>query len=129
MVSVDKEHLINQICLFLIDKAQRKETTTYQTIAEQFGLPASGNSLSAAVSPLLGAIFEWCESVNIPPLTSIVVRKSGTRRGCPGKGFWVLYNAGGDFTVVDADDTKQVRDITGDLHQMVFEFFDIGKED
>ena len=75
---------------FLIGVACRRETTYYEALAIECGLPTQGNALSMAVSKLLGEIFEWCERKNLPPLTSLVVRKSGKYQGTHGLGFWKI---------------------------------------
>lgn len=75
---------------FLVEKASNKQTTTYEEIAIAFDLPTTGNALGATLSPILEDIFVFCESHHLPPLTSIVVRKSGVDQGIPGRGFWTL---------------------------------------
>lgn len=75
---------------FLIGVACRRETTYYEALAIECGLPTQGNALSMAVSKLLGEIFEWCERKNLPPLTALVVRKSGKYEGTHGLGFWKI---------------------------------------
>jgi len=76
------------IYLYLIEKAQKKETTNYEEIAIRFNLPSKGNALSAALSPILYYILEWCRAKGHPHLTALVVRKSGADQGLPGQGFW-----------------------------------------
>ena len=83
-----QNHLNNQIALFIIEKAMQKQTTTYQEIAIKFGLPDSGNQMGVVLSPVLRDIFFWSTNNDMPPLTAIVVRKSGQDKGQPGEGFW-----------------------------------------
>lgn len=75
---------------FLVQCAASSSTTTYEEVALATGLPSSGNALGATLSPILGAIFRWCQENRMPHLTSIVVRKSGADKGLPGAGFWEL---------------------------------------
>lgn len=79
------------IYCFLIAKAQKGETTTYEEIAQNFNLPDKGNALSAAVSPLLYEILKYCRKRGQPAITVLVVRKSGADKGIPGQGFWDAY--------------------------------------
>lgn len=86
-----KEMNVNQKAVqFLIGVACRRETTYYEAIAEHCGLPAQGNQLSMVVSKLLGEVFRWCEKKGWPPLTALVVRKSGKFQGQHGLGFWKI---------------------------------------
>lgn len=80
----------SRVYAYLVERASVGETTNYEQIALQFGLPSSGNQLGSTLTPILEDIFVFCESHHLPPLTSIVVRKSGTDAGLPGKGFWTL---------------------------------------
>lgn len=73
---------------FLVVKATAGQTTTYQEIALTCDLPNQGNHMSRVLSEILGNIFRWCVIKDLPHLTSIVVRKSGSEQGLPGKGFW-----------------------------------------
>ena len=75
---------------FLVACAASGHTTNYEAVAVATGLPSSGNQLGSTLSPILGKIFRWCEANGMPPLTSIVVRKSGADAGLPGAGFWTL---------------------------------------
>ena len=75
---------------FLVACAASGHTTNYEAVAVATGLPSSGNQLGSTLSPILGKIFKWCEANGMPPLTSIVVRKSGADAGLPGAGFWAL---------------------------------------
>lgn len=76
---------------FLVKAARQKRTITYETIALEFGLPSKGSQLGTVLSPILGDIYRFCEQRKMPPLTVLVIRKSGESMGLPGKGFWDLY--------------------------------------
>lgn len=124
MANVSQEHLVKQIVLFLIDRAQKGTTTTYQELALEFGLPSVGNQMSSTIAPILGEILVWCHNKGLPPLTVLVVRKSGTYAGVPGKGFWVLYGKSQDedlalLSLADA------REFTRTLTDEVYAFFDM----
>lgn len=74
--------------------AQRRQTITYETLAIFLGLPARGNALAQAISPVLYDVYNFCEEAGLPRLTVLVVRKSGRDRDLPGPGFWKVYNNG-----------------------------------
>lgn len=76
--------------LFLMEKACQRDTTYYEALAAHCGLPTQGNALSMATSKLLTDVFVWCQRKGFPPLTSLVVRKSGADVGCHGLGFWKI---------------------------------------
>lgn len=92
-MSINEQHETRTLKL-LLDSAMEGRTLHYEDIAQHLGTPLRGNALGAAISPLLGAIFNWCQSRGLPHLTSIVVRKSGTDKGLPGSGFWALLGKG-----------------------------------
>lgn len=127
MVDINREHLANKVLLMLIEKAHNHQTTTYQEIALKFGLPSSGNALAGAVGPILGIVFKWCEQVGIPPITVLVVRKSGTHKDLPGSGFWQLIKHNADWNAYGSDgtDIKKLRGATEFLQHRVYEFFDM----
>lgn len=90
--SVDYDTKLAQKALtILIRLAIQKRTTNYSKLATDLGLPDSGNALGQAIGPVLGDVYQWCEKRGFPPLTALVVRKSGADEGLPGKGFWDLY--------------------------------------
>lgn len=100
---IDRVALTQAITLFLIKKAQQRQTVTYQEIALEFGLPSEGNHMGRVLTPILADIFHWSlklvDANNGDPtpimLTAIVVRKSGQDKGAPGVGFWwILQDAG-----------------------------------
>lgn len=92
---IDRKSLTQAITRFLIKKAQQRQTTTYQEIALEFGLPSTGNAMGRALSPLLGDIYRWSNNLQEHGvfLTALVVRKSGQDKGAPGQGFWQLLVA------------------------------------
>lgn len=113
-----KNNITTQVYFFLVKKAMNKEIVHYSDIAVEFNLPNVGNSLAAAVSPILGDIFRFCEKVNQPALTSIVVRKSGVDKGIPGLGFWTLYLPNSE------NPTKSLKvSITNRLQNVVFDYW------
>lgn len=105
-----------RIFLHLIKKAFHHQTTTYEELAIEFDLPSTGNALGAALSPILSEVYHWCEERNLPHLTSIVVRKSGSDKGIPGAGFWWLAG------VPNATREEKIA-LTKEYQDMVFKFF------
>lgn len=105
-----------RVLQFLIDKAYVLQTTTYEELAQNFGLPDSGNSLGSALTPVLTSIFIWCNRHGLPHMTSLVVRKSGADQGIPGSGLWHLL---GESNLTR--DERRAR--TAALHNEVFDFF------
>lgn len=88
-----QEMNVNQKAVqFLIGVACRRETTYYEALAIECGLPTQGNALSTAVTKLLTEVFHWCDRKGLPPLTALVVRKSGKHKGTHGLGFWKLVD-------------------------------------
>jgi hypothetical protein len=104
--------LIRSIYSYLVGKAFLGHTTTYENIANEFGLPNKGNQLGSTLSPLLSSIYHFCRAQGQPHLTVIVVRKSGEDKDLPGKGFWDLYDA--------VDDRAERRIMTKNLQRQVF---------
>ena len=114
----NKMSVTKRVYLFLVEKAMMRETTTYVEIAEAHGLPTTGNALGAALSPILGSILEFCRDNKQPPLTALVVRKSGADQGMPGNGFWLMFG----FKVENMDrETKRV--ITDHYQSTVFDHY------
>lgn len=109
---------VRSVFLFLVGKAVRGEATTYKEVALHCGLPSAGNALGGVLGPILGEIYAYCESHELPYLTVLVVRASGKDRGLPGAGFWVLYNQPGGISK---------HEITHIRQQEVFNFFDLTK--
>jgi hypothetical protein len=107
--------LVRSIYSHLVGKAFLGHTTTYEAIANEFGLPNKGNQLGSTLSPLLADIYHFCRKNQQPHLTAIVVRKSGEDKDLPGKGFWDLYNA--------VDDRHERRIMTKDLQKQVFAYW------
>lgn len=110
-----RPYLIRSIYSYLVGKAFLGHTTTYEAIANEFGLPNKGNQLGSTLSPLLASIYHFCRNNQQPHLTAIVVRKSGEDKDLPGKGFWDLYNA--------VDDRNERRLMTKTLQADVFTYW------
>ena len=103
---------------FLVMKAQKGETSTYEEIAKMFGLPVKGSQLGQALSPILGGIWEWCSQRGQPQLTAIVVRKSGADEGLPGRGFWSMFGNG-----FETFDREKKTAMTTVLQRQVFDYY------
>lgn len=114
--------LVQQIYSYLVGKALAGQTTTYEAIANEFNLPNKGNQLGRTLSPLLSSIYLFCERVQQPFLTVIVVRKSGELKGLPGEGFWSLYN-GKTSPVLACTDIDDRRARVAALQEQVFEYW------
>jgi alkylated DNA nucleotide flippase Atl1 len=112
--------LVRQIYNYLVGKAFLGHTTTYENIANEFGLPNKGNQLGSTLSPLLSSIYKFCETHHQPMLTVIVVRKSGEHKDLPGNGFWALYNKHPALAVETIEDRRRY---TRSLQQQVFEYW------
>lgn len=110
--------LVRQIYAHLVNRAAQHQTTTYEAIANEFGLPNKGNQLGSTLSPLLSDIYRFCESHNQPHLTALVVRKSGALKGLPGNGFWHLYDDG-----IAVGDLLTKVNLTKELQAKVFEYW------
>lgn len=102
----------------LVSIAYKRETTTYEAIALAFNLPSKGNQLGSVLSPILGDVYRFCVSRELPPITSLVVRKSGASKGLPGEGFWTLFTQTSSLL-----DVFPREEITKDLHRNVFDFW------
>ena len=124
MANAVRQRAVRRIYRYLVQKAQQRQTTYYEEIAQKFqdlGLHTSGSALGATLSPILYDIFEWCKKRGQPPLTSIVVRKSGADEGIPGKGFWDAL----DLSVVIDLNANDKRTITAMFHQQVFDYYEM----
>lgn len=100
----------------LIELAKEGKTITYEGVAKKVGLATSGNALGKQTSMLLLEVHEFCVLNELPPLTSLVVRKSGADEGLPGRGFWQLYE------LEDAArETKE--EVLKIMHLAVFSYF------
>jgi len=80
--------LIKKARRILINLATNRKTITYSELADKLELPTTGNALGRALSPILYNILRWSQCRGMPPLTAIVVNKSGSDKGLPGQGFW-----------------------------------------
>jgi len=83
-----KLELIKKARRILINVATNRKTITYSELASKLELPTSGNALGQALSPILYNILRWSQCRGMPPLTAVVVNKSGLNKGYPGQGFW-----------------------------------------
>ena len=113
---------VKHIYRFLVHKAQNKQTTYYEEIAIKFqslGLYTSGSALGACLTPILDDIFNWCKNRGHPPLTSIVVRKSGADAGFPGRGFWDAYGMP-DIHNLEANQKQRIVNF---CHKQVFDYY------
>lgn len=109
---VKRQHLVQ----VLIRLATQGTTITYQDLALELGLPSAGNALAKCLVPYLSNVFFWCKARQLPHLTSLVVRKSGTDKGLPGPGFWDFMGTG----VTKIGDKRFFTDI---YHKEVYAFF------
>lgn len=122
MANLVRQKAVKQIYRFLVQKAQNKQTTYYEEIAVKFqhlGLHTSGSALGACLSPILDDIFKWCKNRGQPPLTSLVVRKSGADEGLPGKGFWDALG----MSTLNYRTSERKFAIVKVLHQQVFNYY------
>lgn len=110
------EYIHTRIFAFLMKKALTRETATYEEIALKFGLPSTGNGLGASLSPKLGHILTWCQDHGLPPISVLVVRKSGAQMGLPGRGFWSIME-------LEELDDEAKRIVTAKLQNEVFKCF------
>jgi putative restriction endonuclease len=77
-----------QIYLVLIGTAKRRETMTYEMLAERmYGNPRAAFTLAGKLEPLM----RWCKANDLPALTAIVVDKT---TGLPNTG---LITVEGEF--------------------------------
>lgn len=91
MVAANAPELLRRRALtILLDRAMTESTITYEEIARQIGVPHSGNALGRALTPILTDILNWCQDRGMPPLTALVVRKSGTTAGLPSPTYFQL---------------------------------------
>jgi len=90
-MAIDKGPTVQQRAIVqLITLATEGRVTTYEDLAFALGTPTTGNALGGTLGPILGDVFHWCVRTKMPMLTSLVVRKSGSDEGMPGRGFWEL---------------------------------------
>ena len=100
----------------LVRSAVRGQTITYSELAVQCHMPERGNALGAALTPVLLAVARWCEERELPPLTSIVVRKSGVHQNLPGSGFW-------EFKGFKDLKISEMLVLTDEYHRQVFNYW------
>ena len=73
----------------LMSCAVQQKTITYTEAARAAGLPESGSAMGKQLGAALDIINTYCLKKDLPPLSVLVVRKSGADRGRPGLGFWL----------------------------------------
>lgn len=131
-MAIDKGPTVQQRAIVqLITLATEGRVTTYEDLAFALGTPTSGNALGGTLGPILGDVFHWCVRTKMPMLTSLVVRKSGSDEGMPGRGFWELaqrLEEGARFRFFPegelADAPRKTRKIYTELqHLQCYTFF------
>lgn len=113
---VNPMHIRREVFFFLVKKAFKRETTTYQELATEFDLPTTGNQLGSSLAPILRDLVIWCQERKIPPISALVVRKSGGDAGLPGSGFWPMVGLEGLNRYHKQNHTKQ-------FHKELFHYF------
>lgn len=105
----------------LIETAHNRSVIHYADLATRLGLPNSGNALGACLTPILEDLYQWADKNDLPEITSLVVRKSGTGKGIPGQGFWELWadGVGKDWT------HESRRKALASIHMLVYAYYDI----
>lgn len=131
-MAIDKGPTVQQRAIVqLITLATEGRVTTYEDLAFTLGTPTTGNALGGTLGPILGDVFHWCVRTKMPMLTSLVVRKSGSDEGMPGRGFWELaqrLEEGARFRFFPegelADAPRKTRKIYTELqHLQCYTFF------
>jgi hypothetical protein len=112
------EYLRRQVLAYLVNKAFKKETTTYLELATEFGLPTTGNQLGSTLAPVLRDLVIWCQNRSLPPISALVVRKSGGDEGLPGSGFWPMVD---EIGITKA----RKRGLTAKYHKEIFAYYDM----
>ena len=84
------ELLRRRALALLLERATTDSPITYEELARQIGVPHSGNALGRALTPILTHILNWCVDRGMPPLTALVVRKSGRMQGLPSPTYFAL---------------------------------------
>lgn len=108
----------DMIAHHLMKLAMLRKTTNYLDLAREFELPEEWPVMGTVLSPVLYNILNWCQQRRLPPLTVLVVRRSGEDQGIPGRGFWVGI---GQPELTRAER----RAVTSYLTEEVFNFFTI----
>ena len=112
--------LDHRVYLYILETALRRTTCTYEEIAYAVGgVPTSGSGLGSTLTGPLLAVAHRAHTRGWPPLTSIVVRKSGTERGLPGAGFWTIMNEDPDMS------RERKRVLTEAYHRQVWDYFSL----
>lgn len=119
-----RKELSTKVFRILVSRAQRRMTITYGELASKLpGVPDTGNAMSQALLPFMLDVVNWCKARHIPPLTSLIVRKSGADEGLPGSGFWEAH--GFDVSKMNQDVKWAMTEL---FHEEVFTFFDLEEE-
>lgn len=119
-----RKELSTKVFRILVSRAQRRMTITYGELASKLpGVPDTGSAMGQALLPLMLDIVNWCKARRIPPLTSLIVRKSGADEGLPGSGFWEAH--GFDASKLSQDLKWAMTEL---FHEEVFDFFDVEAE-
>jgi len=95
-----------QIYLILIGAACRRETLTYQILAQRLGYKGAG-----VLDRQLGHLMRWCFENRLPPLTVLVVNK---KSGLPGGGLVLAEDLNADRETVFQFDWHAVVPPTAD---------------
>lgn len=111
-----------KVLRILIETAQNRTTITYEDLAKRLpGFPTAGSALGQALIAPLYDVLHWCKDRGVPPLTSLVVRKSGADQGIPGRGFWEAYTP--NLPVTDTLKHALIQI----LHEEVYEYYAFGR--
>ncbi len=84
----------------LINAARRRQTITYQEVADLMGLPSSGHHMGSETGHLLGEISEDEHGSERPMLSAIAI---SSVTGMPGPGFFKLARELGRLSDVSPD--------------------------
>jgi hypothetical protein len=109
-------YLRRKIYGYLVNKAFKRETTTYLELATEFDLPKAGNQMGSTLAPILRDLVIWCTARAQPPISALVVRKSGGDEGLPGSGFWPMVGCLGISK-------EMKRKLTAKYHAEIFEYY------
>ena len=115
---ISQEMAARLMLRILVKVAQNRKTITYEEMAMQLpGFPTKGSQLGNELAPVMFKVLYWCRRRNMPPLTSLIVRKSGADQGLPGQGFW-------DTLDIGEDTERSLKQwLLRIMHKQVYEFF------
>lgn len=105
-----------ELFLYLRNQAHERKMVNYIDIVEAFNLPyRQGHSMARQITGALYEILKFNIQHNQPPLTALVVNKTGENAGLPGTGFWNEYfaNKAGDLRDVSRAElhAKMVQEV------------------